>query len=109
MGGHDPFEDARARAWADDVAARVVPRMKASAAVATVFTGGMDIKLAVETGIAVLLDKPLILVVAPGVKIPDKLVRIADRIVEWDADDTQATADRVAAAMAELVAEGRCG
>lgn len=105
----DPFDDARARAWADDVSARLVPRMKASEAVATVFTGRVDVKLAVETGVAVLLDKPLILVVPPGVKIPDKLVRIADRIVEWAPDDTQATADRVAAAMAQLIAEGRCG
>lgn len=33
----DPFDDARVRAWADDVAARIVPRMRASAAVATIF------------------------------------------------------------------------
>ena len=44
----------------------------------------VDAKFAVELGLSIMLDKPLILVVAPGTRIPDRLVRVADAIVEGE-------------------------
>ena len=44
----------------------------------------IDVKIALEIGVAVLLDKPIILAVRPGTRVPDKLVRASDRIVEFD-------------------------
>ena len=45
-----------------------------------------DVKFAVETGMAIMLDKPIIAVVMPGGAIPPKLALIADRVVYADLD-----------------------
>lgn len=71
-------------AFAAEVQREVVDKLRDSACAVTIFTGKVDWKLAIETGAAVLLDKPIILCVAPGTRIPDKVVRIADHIIEGD-------------------------
>ena len=45
-----------------------------------------DVKFALETGFAILLDKPIVLVAAPGVKVPEKLRRAADEVLVLDVD-----------------------
>jgi hypothetical protein len=40
------------------------------------------VKFAVELGFSIMLDKPIIAVVAPGTQVPGKLVAVADEIVE---------------------------
>lgn len=57
---------------------------------------------AVELGIMIMLDTPLILVVQPGMQLPDKLVRIADHIVEGDIA-SQTGQDRLMTKIAEIV------
>lgn len=103
----DPWDHPDARAWLDDIRERLVPAMADTQLVATVYTGGEpDVKLAVETGIAVLLDKPIVLVVQSGVKVPDKLVRVADRIVEGDVADPAQIARGIQQALESLDTEG---
>jgi hypothetical protein len=63
-----------------------------------------DIKFAVELGLAIMLDKPLVAVVMPGAPVPAKLRRVADRIIEADID-REAGRQKVAAAMREVMAE----
>lgn len=46
--------------------------------------GPSDIKYAVELGLSIMMDKPIIAVVIPGTKVPAKIVRVADLIVEAD-------------------------
>jgi len=46
-----------------------------------------DVKFAVELGFAIMYNKPIIAVIPPGTQVPDKLVRVADRIVELDLKD----------------------
>lgn len=95
-------------AWTKQVRDELVPKIRGSDFVASLFTGGeADIKFAVETGLSILLDKPIIVVVPPGVALPDKLVRVADRIVEADVDSFELTAERISDAMDELAQEGR--
>jgi hypothetical protein len=48
--------------------------------------GEVDIKFAVELGLSIMLDKPIVALVQPGTLIPDKLRRVADRIVVADVD-----------------------
>jgi hypothetical protein len=48
--------------------------------------GEPDIKFAVELGLSIMLDKPLLFVVSPGTRIPDALRRVADEIVVADVD-----------------------
>lgn len=62
----------------------MVPAMRQSDVVMPLWTGGFDVKLAVEVGAALLLDKPLVLIVQVGTPVPDKLVGVADRILEVD-------------------------
>jgi hypothetical protein len=44
----------------------------------------LDVHFAAQLGLAIMLDKPLIIVVAPGTRLPLRLVRIAEEIVELD-------------------------
>lgn len=97
-------EQAQYQAWLEHAATDMMPKMDAAAFTLTVYTGGFDATLAVETGAAVLLDKPIILLVAPGTKVPRKLSKIADRIVETGADGqvTEDTMRRVISAAGEM-------
>lgn len=92
----DPFNDPEWLAYAEDVKARLVPMVKDSALTMALYSGGdPDPKQAIEFGYMVLLDKPIILTVTPGAKVPDKVARVADEIVEADFDDAEGTAVRI--------------
>lgn len=62
-----------------------------------------DIKYAVELGLTIMLDKPLLVVVMPGRPVPPKLRAVADEVVEADLD-TEAGRER-AQASAQALAE----
>lgn len=62
--------------------------------------GPADIKFAVELGLSIMLDKPIIAVVEPGQEIPGKLRAVADRIVEWTPGMSEAD---VMAALRDIV------
>lgn len=66
----------------------VLPNMKTSAYVITIAPegGDADVKIAVEIGFAILLDKPLIVLKAKGRPVAERLLRIADHVVEGDMD-----------------------
>lgn len=56
----------------------------------------VDIKFAVELGLAIMADKPIIAVVMPGVQVSSRLRMVADEVVELEADlDTQAGRDEL--------------
>lgn len=64
-------------------------------------SGEPDIKYAVELGLGILMDKPLVLVVMPGTEIPEHLRRVADRIIYADVD-TEAGREKLALSMRDL-------
>jgi hypothetical protein len=66
-----------------------------SAVSLTIYSGGVDGKLALELGASVLLDKPIIVMVAPGAKVPKKVVRVADKIIEADLDDPAKATEKI--------------
>jgi nucleoside 2-deoxyribosyltransferase len=78
----DPDFKRYARHFLDEVA----PKMMESAYVITIApTGGeADVKQAVEIGYAIMLGKPLIVLKQPGQVVAEKLLRIADHVVEGD-------------------------
>lgn len=43
-----------------------------------------DVRFAIQIGLLIMMDKPIILVVEPGTSVPSKLVKVADHIVETD-------------------------
>lgn len=92
------------RAWKDFEASfrtEGLPKILESAVCMTIHTGDgrdYDVKQAVEIGAILLLDKPLILVVATGASLPTRLARAADVVIEdWDPDNHDAQARLTAA------------
>lgn len=86
MSQHSPeFEH-----FAERVRRELVPMIKSAAATVSIVPVGtekLDVKFAVELGLSVMLDKPIIAAIRPGTPIPEKLARVVDRFVELDLDD----------------------
>lgn len=83
---NDILDDPDFQEFAQLVRELVAPNIKASAYVITIAPegGNADIKQAVEIGLAILMNKPLIVLKMPGRVVAEKLLRIADHIVEGD-------------------------
>lgn len=64
----------------------LVPRIEGSAAFVSICPGvdRIDAKFCVELGVAIMLDKPILAVVEPGIAVSDRLRRVADVVVEAD-------------------------
>lgn len=89
------------------VDAELIPKIRATEAVISfVPDSETDSKYAVELGLAVALDKPIILLVRPGVKVSAKTARIADEIVEIDFMKPKLIRPAVIAAMDRLAERG---
>ena len=99
----DWSQEPEAQRWIADVQENMVPKMQASGAVVSIQAGKTDVKLAVELGMALLLDKPLILAVTPGVEVPERLRRAADDVIVFDMTEPEATAQRVRDAMDRII------
>lgn len=81
----DPFHGEEWDRYADHAINSLLPMMKGSAVcVQMVPDGPSDVKFALELGFSIMLDKPIIAMITPGAKVPAKLAKIADAIVEWD-------------------------
>ena len=48
-----------------------------------------DVKFCVELGLSVMYDKPLVIVVAPETRIPERLQRLADEVIVADIDTAE--------------------
>jgi hypothetical protein len=88
----------------------LIPLLKGTACtVSVVPQGSLDVKFAVELGMSIMLDKPIIAVVQPGTKVPERLVRVADRIIEGDARTPEGAAKiqkAVQGVLAEIYPDG---
>lgn len=78
--------DKNFKKFAKRVMDEMVPAMHGSAYVITIAPKGgeADVKLAVEIGFAILMDKPLIVFVPKGRAVGERLARIADHVLEAD-------------------------
>ncbi|GJJ23718.1 hypothetical protein [Mycolicibacterium mageritense] len=99
----DPFDTPEWHDYARRVRTELIPKLRDSAAsISLVPRGVTDVKFAVELGLSIMLDKPIIAVVPPGARVPAKLVAVADVIVEGDLDDPT-MANRLNAAIAGVL------
>jgi hypothetical protein len=73
--------------WEAEVQRECIDKMRDTSAVAAIWTGAIDWKIAIELGTALLMDKPIILVVPNGSSIPNNLAKVAHTIVEGDLQD----------------------
>lgn len=76
--------DPQWRAWADHVRDNVVGRILASThIIAVVPERADDLQFAAEVGLAMMLGRPLILVIAEGRGLPVKLGEVAETVVRY--------------------------
>lgn len=79
----DVYDSPEFQRYANRVRAELEPMIKDSAVCVSILPSGeTDVKFAVELGYMIMLDKPIIVVVQPGSKVPSKLALVADIIVE---------------------------
>lgn len=71
----------------------VLAAIAGSAAMMSFVPEEVDIKVALELGMAIYLNKPIIVLSPPGRPIPEKLVRVADRVVSGDIDTEEGLAE----------------
>jgi len=112
MNRDELFNDPDYLAWEQDVLESLVPKLETSEIVATIYTGGHDVKLAVELGFAVLMDKPIIILAQEGVVVPETLTRIARVIVIIDLHNEsgrEIAARTVAGVVSEIFREEQHG
>lgn len=104
---HVPYEDLwrtnEMVEWGNRVRDEMVPKMKDSSFVLGIQSGKTDVKIAVETGYAILLDKPLITCVLHGAEISEKLRLVSDEIISVDMGDTAGSAAAMTAAVDRIV------
>ena len=84
----DPFDDPAWLDYAAHVIDSLVPMTsKSKVIISLVPSGPSDVKFAVELGMSIMMDKPIVLLVTPGAKVPDHLRRAADAIIEGSLSD----------------------
>lgn len=103
----DWSEDPDFKKFAEDVLRGTVPKIADSAyvmAIAPMAGNKADIKQAVEIGLAILMDKPLIVIAPTGRTIADRLLRIADHVIEGDLS-TEAGRENLAVKMKAIMGQ----
>jgi hypothetical protein len=92
--------------FAEFVRCELVPKIAASAYVISIAPSPeeADVKAAVELGLAILLDKPVIVFKPHGRIVAERLLRIADHVIEGDISTEtgrQAAYDKLCAILAQ--------
>lgn len=77
-----------AKEWARKVVERNLEGIKESATFASIVSDKFleDPYCATQMGMAIFMDKPIILVVKAGTKLPTRLERIADKVIWFDGE-----------------------
>jgi len=94
--------------WVEKVRTELVPKIDGSAIFVSITPSKpekVDVKFAVELGLAIMMNKPIIATCQPGTEIPEKLTKVVDRFVEMDFNDTAESAKRLGETAKELINE----
>ena len=86
-----PSEMKQWEEFAEHTRKKTLPNMENSKMVMSLVPKGKtDVKFNVELGSAIMMDKPIVLLVMPNTTIPVRLARVADAIIELHSDlDTE--------------------
>lgn len=100
------WEDPDIKGFLDEASQAVPPLLDHCSVAASLLPsdGVPDAKIAVEIGYILLMNKPLILLVAPGTEVPTGLARAADEIVEFSGPNRDSV-DRLQQAMSRIAAK----
>jgi hypothetical protein len=87
MNNDEIRNDPQWQEWEANVREGLVPMIDQSAYVMTLVPeNDPDIKFAVELGLTIMMEKPLIVIAYPGRRVPPKLEQIADHVLRIDED-----------------------
>lgn len=72
--------------WVKHVKEEMIPAIDDSAYIMSLVPNAddVDVKFAVELGLSIMLDKPIVAIVQPGTPVPKKLLTVADHIITAD-------------------------
>ena len=93
--------------WAKHQRETNIKNMAESAAVMSIYprSSEFDIDFALQLGAAILMGKPILIMVSPGQEIPGKLRQFADRVVEVSQDDIDTGGGSLRDAVMSFIAE----
>jgi len=94
--------------WVQRIRKELIPKISESAVFVSVTPSSpeeVDVKFAVELGLAIMMDKPIIATCRPGTKIPAKFAAVVDRFVEMDCDNMPESSQRLAEVIKDLIQE----
>jgi len=94
--------------WAQRIREELVPKIEGSEIFVSITPSNpeeVDVKFAVELGLAIMMDKPIIATCRPGTKIPAKLAAVVDRFVEMDEDNMPESSQRLTEVIKDLIQE----
>lgn len=82
----DPWNDPQAQDWLHYVRTHVLPMVEDANVVISLCPPRekVDVKFAVELGMSIMLDKPIVVVATSDEDVPDKLRTVADQIFVGD-------------------------
>lgn len=92
------------RGLVDGARLDMIPKMRGSAFCMTLLDGEPDIRLGLEIGMALLLDKPLFIVAVGDIWISPRLRQIADAVIVGPKFD-ESMKEQVQAALAKFILE----
>lgn len=93
------------QAYVMHVRTELLPKIEGSAMTVSIVPRKpeeVDVKFAVELGLSIMLDKPIILVVDPTTLLPEHLRRVADEIIVGDPVKDPEMRDDLIAAMKRI-------
>ena len=100
----DPFDSDEWREWAKAAEDDLIPKLKDSGLTMSIVPKGeSDIKFAVELGLSIMMNKPIIALVTPGAHVPEKLLKVVDELLEVDLGNPEEAAPRIQAAISRIV------
>ena len=94
--------------WVQRIREELIPKIKESDVFISITPSSpeeVDVKFAVELGLAIMMDKPIIATCKPGTKIPAKLAAVVDRFVEMDCDNMPESSQRLKEVIKDLMRE----
>jgi hypothetical protein len=104
----EPKNDPEWDRYVKHVRETLVPKIEGSSIFISITPGNpkqVDVKFAVELGLAIMYDKPIIAVIAPGTKIPEKLARVVEKFVELENPQDPTGRERLIEAITEMMDE----
>lgn len=101
----DLFDDHQAQELLRLMVDHLVPGLVRSTVVAHTVPEGLDARSALELGLAIMMDKPIIVMVPEGRTVPSGLARLAMGAVDMDLKDPQRSADALAYLVGQVAEE----